>query len=168
MLKKIASTAAAVLVASAFVATAASAHVQSGTYTLNTVGAQRLTVKQSTTLACLATMQLEVNADGHTGQITSGDLSAGATLCNNVNLVGFNWPVTIGTVSGGSAPITVGNVGASTLLGTCSGGTLSGTINSSGVITITSSSGWTSVPSFYTCSVTGALTSSPVPTLTAP
>ena len=42
--------------------------------------------------------------------------------------------------------------------GSCTGGTLSGTVNSGTQrINITSSSGWTSTPSFFTCSVTGGL-----------
>lgn len=158
MLKKIALAAVSALAASAMLASAAAAQVAPGSYTLTTVGSQRLTVQQSVRLNCLASLNLRVNAGGTTGSISGGSLSPGDGLCSNVTLTGFSWPVSIGTFTGGSAPITVSNVGASTILGSCSGGVLSGTINSSGVISITTSSGWTSTPSFFTCSVIGQLT----------
>lgn len=168
MFRKIALGATAAL---AFVAMAssASAHVASGTYTLSTVGTQRLTVQQSQTLRCTANLRLEVDSTGHAGTITAGTsnrLGAGDLLCPLVTL-GLPWAVSIGPVASGSAPITVTGVSATTILGSCTGGTLTGTVSSSGVVNITASSGWTSTPS-GTCSVLGAMTLSPVPTLTAP
>lgn len=157
-MKKIALAASSVIVASAFTASMASAQIAPGNYTLETPGALVLNVQQSVALECEAELQLTINSGGTTGSVTAGDLFPGDGLCDNVNLGGFNWSVSIGSFSGGVAPITISGVSASTILGSCTGGTLSGTVNSGTQrINITSSSGWTSTPSFFTCSVTGGL-----------
>lgn len=157
MMKSIALAAASALIASVFVASSASAQIAPGNYRLETQGSQRLGVQQSVSLNCEADLLLTVNAGGATGNITGGDLSAGDSLCNNVNLINFNWPVTLT-----STTFQVNGVGAQTLLGTCSNGQLNGNY-SGGVLSITSSSGWTSTPSFLTCAVGGQLTLVPIP-----
>lgn len=157
-MKKIALAAGSVIAASAFTASMASAQIAPGTYTLQTNPAigQTLAVQQSLSLNCQATLSLTVHAGGTTGSVSSGTLSPGDGLCSSVNLGGFSWPVTIGPVSGGTQAITISGVAATTILGSCTNGTLRGTAGG-GVVNITSSSGWTSTPSFFSCSVTGQL-----------
>ena len=158
MMKKIALAASSVIVASAFTASMAAAQVGPGNYVATTPGAQFLAVEQSTALQCEAELNITLTSVS-SGTVTSGDLLSPDFLCSFVNLTNFSWPVSIGSYSGGIAPITITGVAAATLLGSCTGGTLTGTINSTtGVITITSSSGWTSTPSGYNCSVLGQLT----------
>lgn len=178
MLKKLAIVSASVLMASA-VASGASAHVATGTYTLGTPGAQTLAVQHSISLSCEASLTLNVTGP-HAGNISAGSLSPGSDQCSNVELRNFNWPVTIGNFSTNAAgaktaTFQVTNVGAKTLLGTCTGGVLSGTISQAAaagspvIVSITSSSGWTSSPlPFLGCGVTGTMTMSPTPAISVP
>lgn len=156
MMKRMAFAASA-LIASALFASSASAQVAPGTYNLRTTGSQFLRVRQSVSLDCQASLNLIMDT-GNAGRITAGSLSPGVPRCSNVALGGFDWTVSVGTFSGGVAPITVSGVNATTILGSCNGGVLSGTITSAGVVSITSSSGWSSSPPIFVCSVLGQLT----------